>query len=105
MDAGKRQGLRLLRGANDFRRVAFDAASAKMKVFVKEQMAAGFALLHGQGGEGLIFDVSCSMRSRSMVLMTSTLCSMKGSRTRPHLKKEPAGLFQAAAGIEQHIFA
>ena len=39
-----------------------------------------------------------------MVLSTSTLCSTKGSRSSVFGEK-PAGLFQPAAGIEQHVLA
>ena len=44
------------------------------------------------------------MRRRSMVLMTSTLCSRNGSSDGWILEKEIRRLFQPSAGIEQNLF-
>ena len=45
------------------------------------------------------------MRRRSMVLITSTLCRMKGSSMCRIAQEKTSRLFQAAAGIEQDLFA
>jgi len=94
-------------GAHKFRfLVAADSSAAQFALFVEQQVARALSFLDGEGCEGAILvvaveqtmEVDCA--DNIHVVKNERLIQAVGI-----LEKEPACLFQAAAGVEQELFA
>src|ERR1700730_11975735 len=111
MNAGKRQCLRFWRGSYNLR-VSFtpNPSPTELKLLVKQQVAAGFPLLHCKGDERMIVLVELHHTlevdgaHHVDVMEKKRFLFRLGGRSRM-VKKKPASLFQAATGIEQHVLA
>ena len=96
----------LRRGSNQLSfPIAPRSPAAKLKLLVEEQVAGRLAILHRQRGESLILGVKLHHapqidRADDIDIVQNE--RLFASRT---LKKKMRGLFQAAAGIEQDLFA
>ncbi len=100
---------------------AGNAAAAELEVVVEEEVAGGFAGLDGEGGEGVIFgvelqhaaeidvadDVDVVEKEELVHLVGFRLggIAAAGSTASAIFEEEPGGFFQAAAGVQQNIFA
>ena len=101
--------------------MAFDAAAAELVEVVEEEGAGGFAGLDGEGGESVMFVVELQHAAEIDVadyvdvVKQEGLIHLVGFRFSGSARagitaggifqKEPGGFFQAAAGVEQDIFA
>jgi len=103
----KCQRLQIWGGAHKFRfLVAADSSAAQFALFVEQQVARALSFLDGEGCEGAILvvaveqtmEVDCA--DNIHVVKNERLIQAVGI-----LEKEPACLFQAAAGVEQELFA
>ena len=102
--------------ANDFSLVFFyQSATAKLKVIVEQEITRRFALLDGKGRERCAFFMNLNHSLKVDVaddidvvkdewLVFGCACAGMTAEIADFAKK-PCGFFQAAAGIEQNIFA
>src|SRR6266446_6117641 len=85
---------------------ATGAAAAELMVVVEEEGAGGFAGLDGKGGEGVMFFVE--LEHAGEVDVADDVDVVEEERlieTGGIFEEEPGGFFQAAAGVEENVFA
>ena len=86
--------------------VASGPPAAKLELLVEEQVSGGLPVLHRQRGESPLFSVKLhhapkiDRADHIDIVQNEWLFRMSGI-----LEKKPAGLFQAAAGVEQDVLA
>jgi hypothetical protein len=86
--------------------VAFDAAAAEMEVVVEEEWTGSFAGLHGEGCEGVILFMELEHAAEIDVADHVDVVEKEGLvKTVGVLEEKPGGFFQAAAGVQQNVFA
>ena len=126
VDAGEGEGVQrnrreISRFARNDSIFVVDAAAAELEVLVEEEGAGGFAGLDGKGGEGAIFlvelqhaaeidvadDVDVVEEEGLVELFGITAAGIATFRIGASgiFEEKPGGLFQAAAGVQQNIFA
>ena len=102
---------------NKFRfAIGADHPAAELEVVVEEEGAKSFASLDGEGGEGAVFGVELEHAAEIDVADDVDVVDEKGL---VHLigiatfgvaaagifEEKPGGFFQAAAGVQQNVFA
>ena len=84
----------------------FDPAAAELEVVVEEEEPRRFAGLDGEGGQGLIFGVELEHGAEVDIADYVYVVKEKGLvEAGGILQEEPGGFFEAAAGVEQDLFA
>src|SRR6266481_2875956 len=85
---------------------AAGAAAAELVVVVEEEGAGGFAGLDGQGGERVILGVELEHAGEVDVADDVDVVEEEGLvETGGIFEEEPGGFFEAAAGVEENVFA
>jgi hypothetical protein len=86
--------------------IATDAAAAELALLVEEKIARGVALLNGQGGECVVFDVKADHARKIDGAEDINVVDDEGlSRAFAGLQEKPGGFLEAAAGVEQNLLA
>ena len=102
------------RFARNDRIFVVDAAAAELEVVVEKERAGSFAGLDGEGGKGVIFFVELDHAAgidgaddvdvveEEGIVHLMGIVTFAGGRV---LEKKPGGFFQAAARVQQNVFA
>src|ERR1035441_2371478 len=107
VDAAKGQRLRLWGRPHQFLlAIKPSSTAAELAMLVEEQMPRGRAVLHRQGGEGVMFRVKPDHAPKIDGADDIDVMQNEGLLQPPAgLKKERRGFLQAAAGVEQDFLA
>ena len=111
VDAGEGEAVEwnrreISRFARNDRIFVVDAAAAELEVVVEQEGARSFAGLDGEGGEGAMFVVELAHAAEINgaddvdVVEEERLVETSGI-----VEEKPGGFFQAAAGVQQNVFA